>query len=309
MLRSKSGITSGLLVCACALPLTLAIPAAGAASETPGPADSDYVSPESCQTCHPANYDSWSASPHFKTSFDIPGGPSQQGCQACHGAAASHVADPINTSSLFPFEKASPTEVNAWCLTCHTASAEYANALNSPHARSGLSCISCHSPHQYQTRESMLVKSQPELCYTCHPSQKHLFDMASHHRVNEGILQCTDCHDPHGSDQPKHVRASAGHDAVCFKCHGDKQGPFVYEHEPVKVETCTSCHVPHGGPNMHMLKVDTVNTLCLSCHTASLVSHAPGIPNFDNEAAFRYQACTTCHNRIHGSNSNSFFFK
>ena len=315
MRRLDTRITAGVSICACAFALTFACPSVGAgddrprtADQLPGagratPSESEYVSPELCQSCHAASYDSWSKSLHFRTAFDTRGGPSKQGCQACHGPAAAHIADPSNTSQLFLFERASPGEANTQCLACH------ASAINSLHAQSGVSCVACHSAHHYQTREFMLVKSEPELCFTCHPSQKHLFNMLSHHRVNEGIILCTDCHNPHGPYQPKEGRSSADQDALCFKCHADHRGPFVFEHEAVKAEGCPSCHVAHGGPNRHMLKASSVNALCLSCHTASAVRHAPGIPNLENEAAMHYQACTGCHTRVHGSNANAWYFK
>ena len=69
-----------------------------------------------------------------------------------------------------------------------------------------MSCISCHSPHHAQTKEFLLVKAQPELCYTCHLQQKPQFAMPFHHRVNEGLVQCTDCHNPHGTELAKQVR-------------------------------------------------------------------------------------------------------
>ena len=118
--------------------------------------------------------------------------------------------------------------------------------------------------------------------------------MPFHHRVNEGLIQCSDCHNVHGTVKPKQVRISSTQDAVCFKCHTDKQGPFVYEHPPVKTDGCASCHLVHGGPNRHMLKVSNINLLCLQCHTDSSFSPAPGAPSFHNQASF-FQAydCVT----------------
>ena len=142
------------------------------------------------------------------------------------------------------------------------------NAINSEHARNEVSCIACHSPHHGKDSDFLLVKSQPELCYSCHLAKKAEFDMPFHHRVNEGLIQCTDCHNPHGTVKPKQVRTSSSQDAVCFTCHTDKQGPFVFEHQPVKVDGCQSCHLVHGGPNPHMLKLSNVNLLCLQCHTS-----------------------------------------
>ncbi|MFZ0639570.1 MAG: DmsE family decaheme c-type cytochrome [Candidatus Acidiferrales bacterium] len=271
-------------------------------------APSDYVGSDACQACHADEYKSWADSPHWKTTLDVKQGPSHQGCEACHGAAASHIADPTDTSKLFLFEKASSKEINARCLVCHAGDAQHMNALNSVHARNGVSCTSCHSPHHAQTKEFLLVKSQPELCYSCHLAKRAEFEMPFHHRVNEGLIQCTDCHNPHGTEGPKQVRMAATQDAVCFKCHTDKQGPFVYEHAPVKVDGCESCHMVHGGPNPHMLKLSNVNLLCLQCHTTSSFSSAPGAPSFHNQASF-FQACTLCHVAIHGSNFSSTFFK
>jgi len=182
------------------------------------------------------------------------------------------------------------------------------NAINSEHSKNDVSCTSCHSPHHAETKEFLLIKAQPALCYGCHSQQQAQFNMPFHHRVNEGLIQCSDCHNVHGTVGPKQVRTSSTQDAVCFTCHRDKQGPFVYEHAPVKVDGCQSCHMPHGGPNPHMLKLSNVNLLCLQCHTTSTFSSAPGAPSFHNQSTF-FQACTLCHVEIHGSNFDATFFK
>ena len=218
------------------------------------------------------------------------------------------MSDPTDTSKLFLFEKASAKEIDAHCLECHAGGTQHMNAINSVHAKNDVSCIACHSPHHGKESNFLLVKSQPELCYTCHLAKRAEFDMPFHHRVNEGLVQCTDCHNPHGTVKPHQVRATATQDEVCFKCHTDKQGPFVFEHQPVKVDGCESCHLVHGGPNPHMLKLSNVNLLCLECHTQSSFSGAPGAPSFHNQASF-FQSCVLCHSQIHGSNFDATFFK
>jgi DmsE family decaheme c-type cytochrome len=288
-------------------PQAKASPSPPAVPSTPAASASDYVGSEPCKVCHADEYSSWEKSPHWRTTLDTRGGPAHQGCEACHGAAASHIADPTDTSKLFIFEKASAKDINARCLTCHASGTEHMAAINSLHAKNDISCISCHSPHHSTEPQFLLIKAQPELCYSCHLQQKSQFAMPFHHRVNEGLVQCTDCHNPHGTIGDHQLRASATQDAVCFTCHAEKQGPFVFEHEVVKVEGCESCHTPHGSPNMHLLKVSNVNILCLSCHTTSF-TNAPGAPSFHNQAA-QYQACTLCHSQIHGSNFDPTFFK
>jgi DmsE family decaheme c-type cytochrome len=284
-------------------------PKAAAASSSQGAqAPGAYLGSEVCKTCHEDIYNSWEKTPHWKTTLDTRGGPSHQGCEACHGPGEAHVAGGGDPTKIFIFKNHSAKEIDDRCLACHAGGTEHMNAINSVHTQNGVSCTSCHSPHHATTKEYLLVKSQPELCYGCHVSQRAQFAMPFHHRVNEGLVQCSDCHNPHGTVGPKQIRTSSTQDAVCFKCHTDKQGPFVYEHAPVKVDGCQSCHIPHGGANAHMLRVSNVNLLCLQCHTTSSFSPAPGAPSFHNQATF-FQACTLCHVAIHGSNFSSTYFK
>ncbi len=268
---------------------------------------SEYVGAIVCKTCHEDIYNNWEKSPHWKTTLDTKGGPAHQGCEGCHGPGSAHVAGGGDKTKIFVFSEHSSKEINAQCLTCHAGGTQHMNAINSVHSKNDVSCTSCHSPHHAETKEFLLVKAQPALCYSCHLDKKAQFAMPFHHRVDEGLIQCSDCHNVHGTVGPKQVRTSSTQDAICFTCHIDKQGPFVYEHSTVKVDGCQSCHVPHGGPNPHMLKLSNVNLLCLQCHTTSF-SSAPGAPSFHNQSTF-FQACTLCHVEIHGSNFDATFFK
>lgn len=285
---------------------------APAASTPSAAAPQGYVGAETCKTCHEKIYDGWANTPHWQTTLDTKGGPSHQGCEGCHGPGAEHVAGGGDVSKIFTFKNASTKEINARCMTCHASGAQHMNAINSLHTQNNVSCISCHSPHNATTKDFLLVKKQPELCYSCHLQQKSQFEMPFHHRVNEGLVKCSDCHNPHGTAGPKQVRTSSTQDQVCFTCHTDKQGPFVFEHEPVKIEGCQSCHIPHGGANPHMLRVSNVNLLCLQCHTNSApngkTGGAPGTPSFHSQQTF-FKACTLCHIQIHGSNFDPTYFK
>jgi DmsE family decaheme c-type cytochrome len=288
----------------------LALPAAGQEKKASpaGGAESTYVGAETCKTCHEDIYKGWESSPHWKTTLDSHADKSKHGCEACHGPGSAHMEGGGDKTKIFTFKDASTKEISSRCLSCHQSGTEHRKAINSLHAQNGVSCISCHSPHHPKTSEFLLSQKQPELCFGCHLQQKTQFNMPFRHRVNEGLIQCSDCHNVHGTVRPQQVRSSAAQEAPCFTCHADKQGPFVFEHDPVKTEGCQSCHMPHGGPNPHMLKVSTVNLLCLQCHTTSSFSAAPGTPSFHNQAT-QFQACTMCHTTIHGSNFDRFFFK
>jgi DmsE family decaheme c-type cytochrome len=297
-------------------PPATAHPPTTVTSATPADAQtansSKYVGAETCKTCHEKIFEGWEKTPHWKTKLDTKGGPSHQGCEGCHGPGAEHVAGGGDVSKIFTFKNASTKEINSRCMTCHVGGTQHMNAINSLHTQNDVNCISCHSPHYAKTKEFLLIRPQPELCYTCHIQQKSQFEMPFHHRVNEGLVKCSDCHNPHGTVGAKQVRTSATQDAICFTCHTDKQGPFVFEHAPVKIEGCQSCHVPHGGANVHMLRVSNVNLLCLQCHTNSLANAktgpAGGTPSFHSQETF-FKSCTLCHSQIHGSNFDQTFFK
>ena len=80
-------------------------------------------------------------------------------------------------------------------------------------------------------------------------------------------MSCVDCHDPHGSVLPRSLQTFAANDRGCFRCHGDKRGPFTFEHAPMKLEGCDACHEPHGSANPRMLVRQEVRLMCLECHS------------------------------------------
>lgn len=267
--------------------------------------DSKYVGADTCKTCHEDIYNSWAKTPHWKTTLDTKGGPAKQGCEGCHGPGAEHVAGGGDKSKIFVFTGKSRQESSARCLTCHAESHAQAHFSDSAHASNDVGCLDCHSPHHAKEPEHLLVQNQPQLCYGCHVSAKADFAKPYHHRVNEGLVQCSDCHNPHGTGTIRQLRTLASGDAVCYKCHVDKQGPFVYEHVPVKTEGCSSCHTPHGSTNPRLLKLSQINLMCLQCHT--FPTQGPAGPAHNQSA--KYQACTMCHVAIHGSNFSDVFFK
>jgi DmsE family decaheme c-type cytochrome len=286
--------------------------ASTSAAKTPAaPAeDSRYVGSETCKTCHEDLYNSWAKTPHWKTTLDKTAKPSHQGCEGCHGPGADHVAGGGDKTKIFIFEKASAKEVDARCLTCHVGA--HPNFERSAHGRAQVSCIDCHSPHNFKSEASLLKVSQPQLCYSCHTEVKPAFAQPFHHKVDEGLLTCSDCHDPHGTFRGKQLKTTADQNAICTKCHAETAGPFVFEHPVIKAEGCVACHSPHGSPNPRLLNVSNVNTLCLQCHSAANLQAFPNVTKpigpVHNQAA-QYAQCTNCHNQIHGSNATYNFFR
>ena len=259
---------------------------------------------EQCETCHQGEVKGFPSNPHTKLALEHGG--KGVTCASCHGPGQAHIDSGGEPSKIFQFTKATPKQVDDKCLSCHVD--DHPNFERTAHGDAAVGCTSCHSVHHFDSQTELLKAQQPNVCYQCHTDAKSAFDLPFHHRVNEGLIKCTDCHDPHGTFQDELLKRSADQNAVCTKCHAETAGPFVYEHPPLKLEGCTSCHFPHGSPNNRLLTRNNINSLCLQCHTASMNFTAPGTPSFHNQAN-QYQACTVCHVQIHGSNADAFFFK
>jgi predicted CXXCH cytochrome family protein len=110
----------------------------------------------------------------------------------------------------------------------------------------GVACTACHSIHKSTTPKFLLSKSQPELCYGCHSNVRGEFSMPFKHRVNEGFMKCTDCHNPHGTfpptwrmaGAPSMVKQSLANEEACLNCHFDKRGPFAFDPSGSRAARC-----------------------------------------------------------------------
>jgi DmsE family decaheme c-type cytochrome len=280
------------------------------------------VGSNACQYCHADIWRNFYKNPHFKSvaSGGLP--PSRTGCEGCHGPGQAHV-DAYGGKESIPnaFSAMQPAKVTETCLTCHAPDFRKANIRRSEHTLAGVTCTSCHSIHHSPSPRFLLARKQTELCYGCHANIRAQFEMPSKHRVNEGFMECSDCHNPHGafaptwrmSDHPRMVEQALSNEEPCLKCHVDKRGPFVFEHPPVRVEGCEVCHLPHGSTNERLLRRPVVFTLCLGCHNGGASgTRNNGVPiqtSQHNLLDPRYQRCTTCHVRIHGSNADETFLR
>lgn len=285
--------------------------AAQAAVQSTRPTDANlYAGTDTCVTCHDEIAKTHEKGPHWKTQLTGNNGPAYQGCEGCHGPGKAHAEAGGDTSKIISYKNLTKVESTRICLDCHRQNEEHANFQRSQHAKNDVGCVDCHSVHKPQVQAALLKASQPQMCYGCHQNVKPDFSKPFHHRVNEGLMGCTNCHSAHGTNQIRQVRASAGNDQVCYGCHTDKQGPFVFNHAPVKAEGCATCHTPHGSVNPRLLTRSNVNQLCMECHTdvATGTNSAPFLPSLHNQSGPR-QACTSCHAAVHGSNSDRTLFK
>jgi DmsE family decaheme c-type cytochrome len=260
----------------------------------------------------------------FQTPHAVKGDPhtpfAQHECESCHGPSQAHVDSTpaagqkkTEPAVVFSGSNASPVSVrNQVCLSCHQDT-EHMNWTGSQHQNNNLACVSCHTIHV--AKDPVLVKAtQPQVCFTCHAEQRALTLQVSHHPIREGIVVCSDCHNPHGSPGPDMLKKVRVTD-LCYTCHADKRGPMLWEHQPVR-EDCTNCHNPHGSVNPRLLK-EKVPFLCLDCHSAvndmGGVGVSRGSVAAHSGSMYLYgdRSCLNCHSQIHGSDSpsGSTFFR
>ena len=199
------------------------------------------------------------------------------------------------------------------CAGCHQ-DAHASIALTKHGAKNdamGGMCQACHgdaSKHLEDPTKNKMVNrfahasasEKSAVCLTCHSGNRHLtFWESGKHAKNE--IACSNCHNIH--DRPGPVAIApfttsfrANEADVCGKCHQQvRSATLKPSHHPIlegKVK-CSDCHNPHGALTHAMLKHETVNQQCYSCHADKrgpfVFSHPPVEEN-----------CITCHTP-HGS--------
>lgn len=199
------------------------------------------------------------------------------------------------------------------CASCHE---EYHTSVApTPHGAKndaqGSMCQSCHGDATAHVKDpsvkpdNKMAKSVPAAekdaaCMTCHAGNRHLaFWEAGKHAKND--VSCASCHSIHG----KSAAPSAGgfttsqrvlEADMCGTCHKQvRAATNKLSHHPIpegKVK-CSDCHNPHGALSPAMVKHETVNQQCYSCHAEKrgpfIFGHAPVEEN-----------CLSCHTP-HGS--------
>lgn len=135
MRTNKSRLVTGLVVLAA---VTLATGVVSSRPQTPAPAG--YAWADSCKSCHQEVYASWEKTKHANAVERLSGAEQQQECinchttggvgkvevdgkfvnrgvqcEACHGAAAEHVADPTKRGTM------RKTPGSSACEACHNS--------------------------------------------------------------------------------------------------------------------------------------------------------------------------------------------
>ena len=288
------------------------------AAPAPAPAatqPAQYVGSQACQMCHEELFNAFQKNPHEQVDITNKYGWATRTCESCHGPGSKH-ADSAVAADIQNPPKLKPAEADKICLTCHLNKPTHVGRINASHARNQVSCTACHSIHANGPNGLVARKRTDvnKLCAGCHANVWASFQRPYKHRLPEGAMSCVDCHNPHGSFLPRSIQTVSANEPGCFKCHGDKVGPFTYEHAPMRLEGCTACHMPHGSANPRMLTRAQVRFVCLECHSnlptptsaATLGTVPPAIHDLRSP---RFQNCNLCHQKVHGSYVSRDFLK
>lgn len=268
-------------------------------AEAPG-----FVGDDLCIECH-EGYDTGLAdTSHGRAGFAAL---STHGCESCHGPGSLHVDDPDVVENRPLILAKSSEEQTAVCQSCHEGSSQFF-WHGGKHETRGLSCLSCHSVHSFQSESGQLkAANENEQCFSCHKDVRAETWKTSHHPIREGEMACSDCHNAHGSQTDKMITAASVNDQ-CYSCHTEKRGPFLWEHPPVR-ENCASCHTAHGSNHLKLQRT-SVPYLCQQCHSNTRhpgtlydrTTLADGTRPSNRDFS---RACLNCHAAIHGSNHPS----
>lgn len=212
---------------------------------------------------------------------------------------------------LLADEPAAPAKLAGVCFDCHgdiassLAASAHGKAFAHSSAYAAASCESCHGdgrkhaesadPADILNPKKAKRAEKSAACLTCHENQKHTALWQGSDHESAGV-SCVDCHTLHPADGG----AAAGQvasAALCVTCHTDVKASLHQRSRHPIAEgqmSCSSCHNPHGTTNEHLVKGDSVNDQCLTCHqefrAPVLWEHSPV-----------REDCMTCH-KPHGSN-------
>jgi DmsE family decaheme c-type cytochrome len=240
-------------------------------------------------------------------------------CTDCHKAMKPHRAGAAGNAPLSDEnQKLIATFVGqyageALCLTCHRKLRDHYEDTTHSHVlgangRTELEkrgCEGCHGPgkvHAYsgggkniggmitfRAKTTDAIRKENEACLECHERGERTYWEGSTHDMR--TVACTSCHVVMEKRSAKALLSRATEPETCAKCHTDRKSQtFRNSHMPLREGkmACSSCHNPHGSATQSLLRGDSPNESCYTCHADKrgpfLWEHAPVVEN-----------CMNCH--------------
>jgi predicted CXXCH cytochrome family protein len=179
----------------------------------PSVAGASFVGSAECADCHEEIVNGFADSTHSR--LMVANTTTETGCESCHGPGSLH-----SDSGGSPLKIVNPLNSASVCFECHLDKrGEFSLEHTHPVLDGKVSCIDCHDPHKGPAVAfgGMNLDGVNDNCFKCHQMQKGPF-VFEHEALREG---CTVCHLPHGSVNPKMLRAR--NTTLCLQCHFQEQ--------------------------------------------------------------------------------------
>jgi DmsE family decaheme c-type cytochrome len=208
-------------------------------------------------------------------------------CKGCHEEAYNKFAK-TRMGRIFLLQARTPAEKNA-CENCHGPGKAHVEAGGGK-GKGGLITFARNDPTPATKRN--------QVCLDCHTKGARIFWQGSGHESRDVV--CTNCHKVMEDVSPKHQLAKATEIETCGTCHLQKRAQQMRSsHMPLREGkmTCSSCHNPHGSVTPALLKQNSLNDTCFTCHAEKrgpfLWNHQPVL-----------ESCANCHDP-HGTNHDA----
>jgi DmsE family decaheme c-type cytochrome len=210
---------------------------------------------------------------------------------------------------------------DAKCTRCHDEGDDYP-VLAIGKTRHGVkadgrtpSCTSCHGESERHANkpENVTERPKPDVlfigkskspaatrnasCLSCHSGDPKRSHWAGSQHANADVA-CTSCHQVHTAHDK--VRDKATQPEVCFACHKEQRTQVNKpSHHPIPEGkmACTDCHNPHGSVGPKLMKRDSTNETCYTCH---MEKRGPFVHTHEPVA----EDCANCHNP-HGTTAEN----
>ena len=244
------------------------------------------------------------------------GGTDFETCKGCHEEVANRFE---RTPKGVLFTKNPRNTVEALiCESCHGPAADHADSEGQEFG----------NMIRFKKTSPGTVSRRNQACLQCHEKKARLFWQGSTHEIKD--IACVDCHTmhPQPGNASRALLSKPTEMDTCKTCHKKQVGEQMrFSHHPLREGkmSCSSCHNPHGSPSEKLVKGNSINELCYSCHPKYrgpvIFQHPPVTENCANchqshESAYprllkRPQArlCRECHVNFHsltlGANRNA----
>jgi predicted CXXCH cytochrome family protein len=207
-------------------------------------------------------------------------------CESCHGPGKAHVEKPRLDNIVNPARLTVARSMDV-CLSCHQAGKppgdEYAWPVGYQPGMELSKFWKGFKPEEGKQTAEFWHNG------TAHKNRVQGNTFLQSVMSHEG-LQCTNCHESHGSRHRSLNVKSAETNALCLTCHGPEKSPGPRykvlsdhtHHEPLSAGSrCIECHMPKTGENS--VTAEARN------HTFNFISPADTVKNGDPNS------CNSCH--------------